>query len=69
MTPHLVEFGERYGDDSGWERRVAVNTATGNFEIELQASSLSGSTSELQWLIEALNKAIEIVQASARGKA
>jgi hypothetical protein len=29
MNLHSAETGDRYSDDSGWERRVAINTQNG----------------------------------------
>jgi hypothetical protein len=57
MKPNLIEFGERYADDSGWERRVTVDKHLLEFKIELSGSELHGHPRELQWLIEALQAA------------
>ena len=57
MKPNAIEIGERYGDDSGWERRVMVNRQEGRFEIDLNGSHLSAHPRDIEWLIEALQKA------------
>ena len=57
MEPTLVEFGERYADDSGWERRVLVNRRECKFEIDLFEEHLSGHARDLRWLIKTLQKA------------
>ena len=61
MKPHAVEIGERYADDSGWERLVAINMQTGILEIQLQGSRLCGHPREALWLIGALERALATV--------
>lgn len=63
MTAHKVEIGERYGDDSGWERRVMIDKHAQRVEVELGGSDASFNLSELNWLIEALTKARGMVNA------
>ena len=55
MAPTAVEFGVRYGDDSGWERQVAMDRYT--LSIEVMGSRLECPADELDWLIEALSQA------------
>lgn len=64
MTPFCVEIGLRYGDDSGWERRIKLDTQAERIEIEIGGSEMSIKTSELDWLITALQTAKESGAAS-----
>lgn len=57
MTPYSVEIGLRYSDDSGWERRVRLDTHAERVEIELGGQDFSMNMSELDWLITALQSA------------
>ena len=61
MNAHKVEIGERYGDDSGWQRRVMIDKQADRVEIELCGSEMSLKCSELTWVIEALCKARSLV--------
>lgn len=54
MEVHKAETGERYSDDSGWERRVAIDTQENSLIIEINGSRLSASADDVKWLISAL---------------
>lgn len=54
MKIHNAETGDRYSDDSGWERRVAINTQAGTLVIEVSGSTMSASSNDIDWLISAL---------------
>lgn len=54
MKLHKAETGERYSDDSGWERRVAVDTQENSLIIEINGSMLGASSDDVKWLISAL---------------
>lgn len=54
MKMHKAETGTRYGDDSGWDRRVMVDLQTGELEIDLSGARLSAHPRDLEWLIQAL---------------
>ena len=62
MVPHHVEIGERYSDDSGWQKLVRIDTHAHRFEIELGASTLSADLNDLSWLIHALSRARGLVK-------
>ena len=55
LKMHKVETGERYGDDSGWERRVMMDVKQGVLEIEIQGALLTTHSNEIVWLIQALH--------------
>lgn len=57
MTPHKVEIGERYSDDSGWERRLLIDLQSGTLEIEIQGDKFSAHPRELRWIQDAINSA------------
>lgn len=58
MTPNLVRLGDRYGDDSGWARRLEIDSGEPEsscaVEIELGGSHMSCSMDELWWLAQAI---------------
>lgn len=54
MQINTAEVGERYDDDSGWERRVSLDIVKENLTIEIMGSGMSAHSSEIDWLIEAL---------------
>lgn len=58
MKPTTVEFGERYSDNSGWERLLTVDTHNDSVHIEATGSSMSCSIAELEWIIDAANNAL-----------
>lgn len=61
MKPFKIEIGDRYGDDSGWERRVAVDMQAGLFEIDFGGTHLTRvDIANLPWLLEALGKAYDL---------
>jgi hypothetical protein len=51
--PNLVRYGKRYGDDSGWERSLEIDTSTydGRVSIEMSGSGCRMTSEELRWLI------------------
>jgi hypothetical protein len=57
MTPHKVEIGERYEDDSGWDRRLMIDLLGGRLEIEMQSQTISMNPRELTWLRQAIDAA------------
>ena len=59
MKSHSVEFGERYSDNSGWERRLLVNLQEKRIEIDSEGSYMSMMVDEMEWLIRALMAARE----------
>jgi hypothetical protein len=61
MKVNAVEIGERYGDDSGWERRVVINAHDESLQIDVRGSSLSAYPRDAIWIIDALNKAFTAV--------
>lgn len=54
MKLHQVETGERYSDDSGWGRRVAVDTQKDTLLVEIDGSQLVAKVEDIQWLLSAL---------------
>lgn len=52
--PHRAEYGVRYGDDSGWERLVAVDYANDRVVIEIEGSEMTFRPEFLEWLEDAL---------------
>lgn len=54
MQINIAEVGERYDDNSGWERRVLLDVVKENLTIEIMGSSMSAHSSDIDWLIEAL---------------
>lgn len=64
MKFHMAEVGERYADDSGWEKRALVNLQEGILEIELEGGKLRGHPRDLRWLLDALFKLQSVVLAN-----
>lgn len=54
MKLHKAETGERYSDDSGWERHVAIDTQENSLVIAINGSKLGASADDVNWLISAL---------------
>lgn len=63
MKLNLVRFGERYGDDSGWEIRLEVDARDPDssyaVEIEINGTQWSCSMEKLWWLAQAIAQARE----------
>lgn len=59
MNPTVVEFGERYSDDSGWEKRLSVNTVADRIEIEAGGTHAIIKQDELWWIVCAALRARE----------
>lgn len=61
----MIEYGKRYGDDSGWERRLTIDTQKGSgdgrVEIDLGGSELSCTIDELRWLVLQTMAAFEVL--------
>ena len=57
MKPYRVEIGERYADDSAWERLVVLDTQTNDLRIRMNGSEANFDADKLDWLIEALQEA------------
>jgi len=56
MRLHKAETGEMYSDNSGWEKRVMIDTQSHTLEIDIQGCHLSADDSFVNWLIDALTK-------------
>ena len=56
MKTNIIQIGERYADDSGWERSVLVDLHSGKLVIDIQGSELHAHPRDALWLIEALQK-------------
>ncbi len=54
MTPKVVEFGERYPDDSGWQRHIEVDARLKRVSIEISGDRMSIVTEEAAWLVNAI---------------
>jgi len=63
MKLHKAETGERYSDDSGWERRISIDLKSGKLEIELEGAVLNCHPRELTWLMAALTAVNEALLA------
>ena len=61
MILNSAEIGERYADNSGWEKRVFIDIQEGKLEIELSSSMLYAHPRDIQWLLMALTKAARAV--------
>ena len=61
MRPHRVEIGDRYSDDSGWERRIAVDMQNLRLEIEIGGAEMSVDAAQIPWLLESIGKAYDLV--------
>jgi hypothetical protein len=53
MTPKSVELGERYADDSGWQRRLVVNARRDSAIVELSGGEIQVDLDDLWWLVRA----------------
>lgn len=67
MNTTSVEIGDRYDDDSGWERRVVADKHSDRVTIEIQSHGMSFELSEALWVVEALSKAVLTIDPMARG--
>lgn len=61
MMPNSIEFGERFGDNTGWARRVSLDKQKQELQITLNGKCIEAHPRDLQWLIEALQSAHEAV--------
>ncbi len=59
MKMRKVAFGERYGDDSGWEKLLEVDTHEDRVRVDVSGSHASMTTEEAWWLLRALMEARE----------
>jgi hypothetical protein len=60
LLPKQIAFGERYGDDSGWERRVAFDDHANKVNLDFGGNvPMSLSFEDAWWLLRALMKARE----------
>lgn len=51
--PVSIKYGKRYGDDSGWERSLEIDTQgyDGRVDIEMSGSGCRMTCEELRWLV------------------
>jgi len=59
MKVQQIAFGERYGDDSGWERYVAIDAHECRCTIDIGGGTMTISLSEVPWLLQALGAAYD----------
>ena len=61
MMPSLIKYGQRYGDDSGWERSLEIDLqrSDGRVEIEMSGDNIVMNCEELRWLVIHANAAAE----------
>ena len=52
-----VEYGTKYSDGSGWERRLSVDTHVAEAKLEIHGNLITMSLEELQWLVETILEA------------
>lgn len=57
MNPHRIEIGNKYPDNSGWERHIIVDVQSNEVEIELIESKLFTNVEEIDFIINSLLKA------------
>lgn len=53
MTPKRIAFGQRYGDDSGWQHFLSVDTEAGSVMIETPGSDIHMTADDLWWIVRA----------------
>lgn len=58
MKPHAAAIGDRYDDDSGWERHVEIDTNVNSLYITLRGERISADATDIEWLIVALEKLV-----------
>lgn len=66
MKPHKAEVGERYSDDSGWERFCSIDRRENRVTLDLGGGSISFTVAELEWVRDAL---LEVERATRPDKA
>ena len=57
MKPHRVEIGDRYEDNSGWEKLVSLDLASKRLFIDIGGAEASFDSGHIGWLIMALQTA------------
>jgi hypothetical protein len=62
MKLNKAEVGERYGDDSGWERRVSIDIQGDRAEFEANGSDMVCSVADAKWLYAALGEVIAALE-------
>lgn len=61
MTPSCVEFGERYTDDSGWEKHIEMDARTSNIRVEISGERFRLDFDDAWWLIAAILHGREVL--------
>jgi len=60
VIPTSIEFGERYTDDSGWSRKLVIETHGNNVDIDVGGGQpISCTCEDLWWLASAALEARE----------
>ena len=54
MKPVKVEYGTRYGDGSGWEKKISADESTDTVIMEQASDEISFRLDELDWWVDAL---------------
>lgn len=64
MSAHIHSFqiGKRYADDSGWSHEVDVDTHADTLHISINESRLLASPADIDWLIDALTTAKQVIE-------
>lgn len=57
--PKRIAYGERYGDDSGWDKFLSIDTHDESVMIELGGTDARVKLDELWWLVRAALEARE----------
>jgi hypothetical protein len=59
VNPVRIAYGERYGDDSGWQKLLSIDTHDENVMIELSGTDAHIKLDDLWWLVRAALEARE----------
>lgn len=58
MTPNKIAFGERYGDDSGWQRYIELDQRVARVSLDMGGNTLTSfDLDDAWWLLRALIEA------------
>lgn len=58
---HMASIGERYSDDSGWERLIVLDRNADSVEIRIGAYEIRCSIEESYWIHDSLRVLFEEV--------
>ena len=57
MNINAVEIGERYPDDSGWDKRVFIDLRKDILTIQMGDDVINAHPRDIKWIVDALTEA------------